>query len=186
MEARLLFAVLAGAGAGAAAANPTWPSRCQTLVATDTDPAMKWFCQGGGHPEPDPKKWGFRTCTNTHFACTPPQTQQAQPERRHDVGPPLSTPPPPPPPPPRRRLSCRPTVPPFPAPRRPPSRLAPPPLPTTRLTRPSAALQAVLEQLRPRRHLLSAFPQQPCRSCVRSNLLQRLPPQHPQPPQWTW
>ena len=78
MEARLLFAVLAGAGAGAAAANPTWPSRCQTLVATDTDPAMKWFCQGGGHPEPDPKKWGFRTCTNTHFACTPPQTQQAQ------------------------------------------------------------------------------------------------------------
>ena len=38
------------------------PTNCTALTATATDPAMKWFCQGGG----------VRACTNAHIACTPP------------------------------------------------------------------------------------------------------------------
>jgi hypothetical protein len=44
------------------------------MDATETDPNMKWYCQGRGQPEPDPKKWGFRTCTNLHLVCSPPAT----------------------------------------------------------------------------------------------------------------
>ena len=61
--------------------NPpsTFPSRCTTLDATSTDPSMRWYCQGPyGRPEPDPTKWGFRTCTNLHLVCLPPAASQPQ------------------------------------------------------------------------------------------------------------
>ena len=66
----------------AAAANPpsSFPARCMTMDATSTDPEMKWFCQGGGHPEPNPNKWRFRTCTNLHLVCAPPNAAEAQPQ----------------------------------------------------------------------------------------------------------
>lgn len=51
-----------------------------TMDATSTDPEMKWFCQGGGHPEPNPNKWRFRTCTNLHLVCAPPNAAEAQPQ----------------------------------------------------------------------------------------------------------
>lgn len=62
------------------AANPpsSFPKRCKTIDATATDPEMRWYCQGGGHPEPNPKKWGFRTCTNLHLVCAPPNGAVAE------------------------------------------------------------------------------------------------------------
>ena len=41
---------------------------CTTIVATDTDPAMQWFCQGSG----------ARGCTNRHVVCAPPPTSTTQ------------------------------------------------------------------------------------------------------------
>ena len=76
MLVQLLVAVAAGA------ANPpsSFPPRCTTMDATGTDPEMRWFCQGSGHPEPDPKKWEFRTCTNLHLVCAPPVAAEAKPQ----------------------------------------------------------------------------------------------------------
>ena len=51
------------------------PVGCSSLVATSTDPAMRWFCQGE-HLQPRPWRQE-RDCTNAHIWCNPVTTERA-------------------------------------------------------------------------------------------------------------
>ena len=80
LAATLLAAAAGGSpGPGPAAvdaASGRLAAGCQSMVATDTDPTMRWFCQGEGQvPVPWRKE---RDCTNQHIACTPPTAAEGR------------------------------------------------------------------------------------------------------------
>ena len=58
MRSLLLGSMVLGHVAARGSPAPT----CKTVLATATDPAMRWHCQGRG----------VRGCTGQHIACSPP------------------------------------------------------------------------------------------------------------------
>ena len=59
----------------AASEHARLPDGCSSLVATSTDPAMRWFCQGE-HLQPRPWRQE-RDCTNEHVVCDPAAAERA-------------------------------------------------------------------------------------------------------------
>ena len=72
MGVELLGSLVLGLAAGE---HTELPAGCSSLVATSTDPAMRWFCQGE-HLQPRPWR-EERDCTNQHIWCTPVTTERA-------------------------------------------------------------------------------------------------------------